>query len=125
VLEELPTSKIEETSSIFLFQKTRDLHPMGLLINPGHEFAEKYFDETDETILTRIQEFADAISGPLKIKSRELKKWKYSVPLNPVSIPFIEPQSNLILMGDAFASGGVHGALTSAQKVFEHLAGLN
>ncbi len=121
VLNELPSDTSQFNPSIFSFQNLRNLHPLGVIINPGDEFAEKYFEETDEEILKKIAAFSDQAGLPLNVKTSELKKWRYARPLSHLQESYLEVDENLFLIGDFFSPGQIDGALSSAEALSKHL----
>lgn len=85
-------------------------------------WSEKYFSEDDSTNLLKIsylfkyflgQQTAENSFG---VVSSQLKKWRYSHPLEFYKSPFqtVGPAENIILLGDTFGGASAYGALQSA-----------
>lgn len=93
-------------------------------------FSQQHFDGDEQDVLNLIKENLLREFPLLKIASSELKKWRYSRPSLPhshhtphhdVKNNYLELPHQLYLMGDAFTSGSIKGAVTSALSLSEHL----
>ncbi|KHD88264.1 MAG: hypothetical protein OM95_08875 [Bdellovibrio sp. ArHS] len=86
-------------------------------------WSEKYFaqeeSETQLKILTAFQNALTPISSrdSYIISCSQLKKWRYSQPLQTHSSAFVAVTENIYLLGDAFGYGGIKGAIHSAYSV--------
>lgn len=85
------------------------------------EYSEKNYNRPDDQNLKEMLNFickslnwADSF-----IARAQLKKWRYSHPLNSYPQPFCQISSSpgLILFGDAFGGGSLNGAIRSATQV--------
>jgi predicted NAD/FAD-dependent oxidoreductase len=103
-------------------QSSKGLSPnpaVTLVMTP--EYSEKNYNRADEV---NLKDMLSLISKSLNwadscITSAQLKKWRYSHPLNtyPESFCQISTQPSLILFGDAFGGGSLNGAVRSALQV--------
>jgi predicted NAD/FAD-dependent oxidoreductase len=86
-------------------------------------WSEKYFDNSDSDILGQLEvEFSNWLRSQdpgAQIKKSQLKKWRYSHPLNLATTLFARAgaRGNIYLLGDAFGGGSIGGALRSAEGV--------
>ena len=97
---------------------------IGMTIVMSADFSEKYFDRTDFEIMDLIEEeFLPIMNPSIKIKKRNLKKWRYSHALENHSEDFLPltANENIILAGDAFGGGSLAGTIRSALAVERHL----
>lgn len=85
------------------------------------EYSEKNYNRTDEQ---NLKEMLSLICQSLNwadsfITSAQLKKWRYSHPINQYSKPYCEILSSprLIVFGDAFGGGSLNGAVRSAVQL--------
>lgn len=85
------------------------------------EYSERNYNRPDEinlqemlTVICKSLNWADSF-----IAAAQLKKWRYSHPLNqyPQSFCEISKSPQLILFGDAFGGGSLNGAIRSALQV--------
>ena len=69
------------------------------------------------------EEFLPIMNPSIKIKKRNLKKWRYSHALENHSEDFLPltANENIILAGDAFGGGSLAGTIRSALAVERHL----
>lgn len=99
-----------------------------LVVCMDSDFSASNFDLSDEQILALIErslfEIKDQIEdfqlGPKDILFSSLKKWKYSHPKTMVPSKSLNQtllDGRVILAGDAFGGGSVHGAVRSALSV--------
>lgn len=103
-------------------------------VNMTEAWSEENFSLQDDQILEQIcQCFSDLVlslksknsdvvskqSRRLVFRSQQLKKWRYSHPLNQYhKLHYFLPQdSRVCLLGDAFGGGSILGALRSAQSL--------
>jgi renalase len=84
------------------------------------QFSELNFNSNEEETLSKIlKNFGSYFSNySVKIKKAQLKKWKYSHPINLLKNTnnFVSIKNNLILAGDGFAQSSILGAIASARK---------
>ena len=92
-------------------QKPRGLHPEGYILTLGSEESDQWFDHSEEEQSLYLKEKIAGL-GSGKIRSFEVKKWRYTVVKKPLDKKFAELTKNLYLVGDAF--GGC--PLTSARS---------
>lgn len=105
-----------------MLQAKRGLHPRGVIFDGDDEFSETYFEEADDVILSKLHARAETILGEkFSVEVSELKKWRYSRPQKTIQKPFIESAKGLFVIGDSFLSGGVTGAISSAEVLAAHL----
>jgi predicted NAD/FAD-dependent oxidoreductase len=81
------------------------LHPRGLIIELSSTLSEKLFDEDEKNIERALLDIYER--SPLKsslVKSLQVKKWRYSRPMNQFHAAYIEVAPSLYLSGDSFAS---------------------
>jgi predicted NAD/FAD-dependent oxidoreductase len=84
-------------------------------------WSQKYFALEDSQILSLAQEAVARQFPELKIKSVQLKKWRYSHPLTSWNSLFEAPAEGLYLGGDAFGGPSLNGALRSSQALAHQL----
>lgn len=85
-------------------------------------FSEKYFDETDESIvLSSMLKSFKVLYPECEVVGSELKKWRYCQSLNSYEKSFLEVQKNFFLAGDAFGGSSLLGALRSSQALADFL----
>lgn len=119
-----PQSSIATISN----QKSKGLtKKLSLTVTMTPEFSEKYFSDPDDESLEKIvQEFTAYLSENFDISnqnsgniinSAELKKWKYSYPLNPLFTGHLMVDEFILLTGDAFCGGDVVKVADAASKI--------
>lgn len=119
---DMPESLQTSLPDGILPQIARGLHPRGLIFYGDDAFSEKYFDHSDEEILNALHKMAEEKAGvTFDVKSREVKKWRYSRPLTVIPDPFLEVAPHLFVIGDCFKSLGVSSAIDSAESLSQHL----
>lgn len=88
-------------------------------------WSERYFDQDDAASLLKI---STAFQSALKqvgsqnsyaILNSQLKKWRYSHPLQIAKSPFqsLDDSKRIFLLGDAFGGGSIQGAIRSAWSI--------
>jgi predicted NAD/FAD-dependent oxidoreductase len=89
----------------FILMEERKLHPQGLVLQLSPSFSQKFFEETEEVILSQIfNMLKDSPYSDVKIQKYELKKWRYSRPLAQLPVPYFEVAPQIYLAGDGFTS---------------------
>jgi len=107
ILNNIPADKVSSNFEYheFLLMRERQLHPRGLVVQLSQDFSEKYFEKTDEEILSLIAHVMTQSPFPkAAVEKFELKKWRYSRPISTYSSPYVEVRPGLFLSGDAFGS---------------------
>lgn len=108
-----------------------DVQKKGISAEPGWvvrmspDFSRTHFDQSETVVLERIDSALQKIFPEMNFSGeRELKKWRYSQPQNPLSLDFarIGPQSKHFLIGDAFSGGNFEGAVRSGKAVLRSLS---
>lgn len=84
-------------------------------------WSEKYFNETDETIIAAAKASLKKLYEFMPIQKIQLKKWRYSHPQKIAQSLFANPHPNLYLAGDAFGGPSLGGTLKSSYAVFKKL----
>ena len=92
-----------------------------LTLTMNDSFSEKYFDELDETTLAEILNRFKQKYPEAKIKSFELKKWRYCKPGSTYKNYFCEIAPSLFLIGDSFGGSSLSGAIRSANALTDTL----
>ena len=95
-----------------------------LSVYASPSFSEKYLDEPDEAILQKIEQSLNKI-GPVDLSQFQVKRWRYSVPVNFINEPYLPGNLNpeLFCIGDYFTPGNLDGAIHSANELanyFQH-----
>lgn len=92
-----------------------------VVMNP--EWSEEHFNGADEVLIEKITaEFSTYYPDKIQIQKAQIKKWRFSHPLESYSEEFLPLLSNkLILAGDGFTSGSLNGAQGSAIAVSNYL----
>lgn len=95
-----------------------------VVMNP--KFSEAYFDKDEAGNLFLIENcLASFLTNHLKIKESDykilrsqLKKWRYSHPLNNFGADYLAlPNQNIYLIGDGFTGGSLARSVASAEAV--------
>lgn len=120
--EEVSLPELESSEERCFLMKERELHSHGLVYDPGASWAHENFERTEVELLPLLQQkLASGFRSPVAWGSSEVKKWRYSRVINPLSEAFRDLGQGLMLAGDAFAQGGILGALISAKKLAKAL----
>jgi predicted NAD/FAD-dependent oxidoreductase len=83
----------------------RGLHPQGLVIQFSPDFSENHFEKTDAEITSEVfNELKNIPIDQSEIEKYEVKKWRYSLPLDIYQERFLEIAPSLLLTGDGFGS---------------------
>ena len=102
--------------------KDRGLSPEAFVMRMDPEYSDKYFGSEESQVLSDLeQRFLSAFESIPQIKHRELKKWRYVLPLTSLELPYLEVAPQLYLAGDAFLYPDIRGALLSAESLAEKL----
>lgn len=107
VLKDIPTDgrSVEFENHEFLLMRDRNLHPEGLILKISAHSSEYLFEKSDDFIIDALEvimkrsPFRDSV-----ILKRELKKWRYSLPLGRVNSSSVEIEKGLFLAGDGFGN---------------------
>lgn len=98
-------------------------HGLTFTVTMSTEWSQNRFESTDIENLASIQEhFGSYLTinkmmlNSIFLKS-QLKKWRYSHPLNPMNTGYFELNSQIILMGDGFSGSSVNAAVKSGESV--------
>jgi len=86
------------------------------------KFSDKNFDSSDSDILSKITLELKKLEPSFKCGAAQLKKWRYSHPLETYSSSFAQPQAGLFLAGDAFGGPSLNGAVASATALLKELS---
>ncbi len=90
----------------------------------GTSFSEDYFETAENEVLQKIeQDFIKKMSFDFKVHKRQLKKWRFSHPLDIYSRQMcaLPLNQNILLAGDAFGGGSLGGTVKSAKAVLQFL----
>lgn len=102
---------------------------LSLTVTMNSEFSEKHFSDPDNESLQKIlQEFTNYLSEKFSlphlnpkeanlITSAELKKWRYSHPLNPLFTGHMILTQSLLVTGDAFCGGDIIKVIEAARNI--------
>jgi renalase len=102
--------------------KDRGLSPEAFVMRMDPEYSDKYFGSEESQVLSDLeQRFLSAFESIPQIKHRELKKWRYVLPLTSLELPYLEVAPQLYLAGDAFLYPDIRGALLSAEALAKKL----
>jgi predicted NAD/FAD-dependent oxidoreductase len=105
-------------------QKTKEVSVVDCFTVVGSEtFSETHFENNEaETLKHLIRHFTDHYKiNPSKVKKCQLKKWRFSHPLQTFGTEYLEVKEGLFLVGDAFGGGSVNGSVGSAKKFLSDL----
>lgn len=85
-------------------------------------WSEHHFESPDEEILNGIQAALLTEAPQLRIKKRQLKKWRFSHPQRTYQSLFETiADGKILLAGDAFGGGSLAGAIRSALAVLNQI----
>jgi renalase len=87
------------------------------------EFSAMNFDHNDDSTLDEIEAALKEIDPAFIAQNRQLKKWRYSHPLQTAASMFhiVQQQPKLLFAGDAFGGASIVGAVRSATSVIKYL----
>ena len=92
------------------------------------EFSETHYEYTDEKNLSVITEKIKQLDSQFSFSSAQLKKWRYSHPLENKKIEkdlfHFDENYKILLAGDGFGGGSLNGALRSAHAAYKKILGL-
>lgn len=92
------------------------------VIRLNETYSEENFSRTDEEILSEVEKkFISSCESTGKILHKELKKWRYALPLSSLNAPYVEAAPQLYLAGDAFHYPDIRGALFGAEALAQKL----
>ena len=86
-------------------------------------WSEQNFELSDEEIINKSLKEIISVFGSLKFVNVQIKKWRYSFPLNVWSSDFYSPENGLYLCGDAFGGKDLNGAIKSSDALFKNFIG--
>jgi predicted NAD/FAD-dependent oxidoreductase len=92
-----------------------------ITITMSPQFSEDCFDQKDDETLGQILKKISTQFPEIKVKSAELKKWRYCRPMSQDKNLFCEMASNLFLIGDAFGGSSLLGAVRSSEGLCQYL----
>ncbi len=102
--------------------KDRGLSPKAFVMRMDPEYSDKNFGSEESQILKDLEQtFLSAFESIPHINHRELKKWRYVLPLTSIENPYLEAAPQLYLAGDAFLYPDIRGALLSAEALAKKL----
>lgn len=99
---------------------------VSLVVVMNDEFSRSYFSKQDLESTEAIKESLDiyfrqqyGVDLSCSIVSFDLKKWKYSHPLNPLGIDFydLSGEQKIIITGDGLSGGSVARVINSAMNI--------
>lgn len=117
----------EDSDSDIIFsiadqQKKNNCVHKSWTITMSTAFSEKYFNESDQTILDIAIAEVIKLIPEFKFTAVTLKKWRYSHPKNTYSQLFLKLENeNIFLAGDAFGGPSISGAVRSANALIQYL----
>jgi renalase len=82
----------------------------------AHALSAELWDRSDEEVLERLLGPARAVVAPATITGHQLKRWRYSGPVQPYPDPCLVLATDpgpLVLAGDGFGTSKFEGAYTS------------
>lgn len=85
------------------------------------DWSEKYFDESDETIIEKGRVVLAQELPELKVLDLQLKKWRYAFPQTTYHQSFLSLGRGLYVSGDGFCEGDLNGALKSASSLLNEI----
>jgi predicted NAD/FAD-dependent oxidoreductase len=85
------------------------------------DWSGRHFSLPDDQILSEAKKVVEMKVPSLRIKSIELKKWRYCQPEKIWKNLFENPHPGLYLAGDAFGGPSLTGALISSYGLIRHL----
>jgi renalase len=99
-------------------QHAKGLSPMpAWTVTMTAPFSQRHFDAPDSHSLQRIFEELRQVDPSFLCDQAELKKWRYSHPLNALSSGYVKAAEGLLLAGDGLAGPSLLGAMRSAKAV--------
>lgn len=93
-----------------------------LSITMSPQFSDDEFEHDDESTLQKILKCFMAAYPNVKIKSAELKKWRYCQPTNHPEKLFEVIAPQLYLIGDSFGGSSLLGAIRSSEALWRFLS---
>lgn len=110
----------EKVHSLFTMKYRSSERASVLRLNES--YSEANFQKTDDQILEELEKFfISSCESTGRIIYRELKKWRYALPLTSLNAPYVEATTQLYLAGDAFQYPDIRGALFSAEALAQKL----
>jgi predicted NAD/FAD-dependent oxidoreductase len=89
-------------------------------MNP--EFSEQFFETDEASVLREIESDLKNLAPFFEYRSVQLKKWRYSHPLNPSGTGYAKVAEGLYLAGDGLARPSLLGAISSAESLSKILS---
>lgn len=85
------------------------------------EFSAQYFEESDQTSIDQIKKVIRTLDSSFDSESSQLKKWRFSHPLQKAYGYYNEVEPGLFVAGDAFGRPSLGGAVQSAKALVKFL----
>lgn len=85
------------------------------------EWSEANFERTDDEIIQTGRSVVSKEIQGVDIQGIQVKKWRYSHPINTWECEFQKIENNLYLAGDAFGGPSVIGATRSTNALADHI----
>lgn len=124
LIDDLPKNltSFEKYGHKITLMREKNLHPDAILLALNPELSDSLWSEGNEHCLDVAQKVLEELCPiELKIRHRELKRWRYAFPKKAHPFPFIEVQKDLFLIGDSFLYPDIRGAILSAESLANHL----
>ena len=87
-------------------------------------WSDQHFEKTDAQIIASARDKILSLLPHIPFNEVSVKKWRYSHPLTIFKNQFIEIQTGLYLIGDAFGGPSLNGAHRSAHALLKHFESL-
>ncbi|MGE5086210.1 MAG: hypothetical protein ACM3MG_07910, partial [Bacillota bacterium] len=87
-------------------------------------WSEQHFEKSDTELIASARDKIITQLPYVPLDQITVKKWRYSHPLTTFKNQFLEIQSGLYLMGDAFGGPSLNGAHRSAHALLKHFENL-
>ena len=103
---------------------------LAFTITMSPKWSQKNFEKDDfelqDLLQEKLKKFMDMQGIEIHIAKTQIKKWKFSHPLQKYRDPFLilGERLNLFLIGDAFGGGSISGAMKSALALGQHVQSL-
>ncbi len=120
-LENYQENKNEDIFSISPQHIKMNLQAQTWTIVMTEKWSDQYFEQSDEQILNLGKEYLSKNLNELKIKSMNLKKWRYSVAKTKWHSLYYTPTDRIYLAGDSFGGPDILGALASSNAICDRI----
>jgi len=115
---EKPNAEIQSVAD----QRAKGVSPSAAwTVTMSPEFSERYFEEEDSVSTELLVQAVRKLDSSFAYSSLQLKKWRYSHPLERAEGEYSVVAPGLVLAGDAFGRPSLNGAAASAEAVARHL----